>query len=266
MRLAAAPAAARPRRPEVVAEIAALEPDLGVLADYGQIVPRPLLELPRLGILNIHPSLLPRHRGATPVNGRDRGGRPAAGVTIIRMDEGLDTGPIVAPQRGRSTGTETAPELEARGGARGAALLGRTLDRLVAGRVRAEPQPARGATMTSAPARGRAARPVAPRRRAGASGPRAAALAGVVGRDQAGRLVVHTASVAPAGRATTAGQPRGATATGLPCDGDGLLVLDEVQLGGRRRATAAGFLRGPAGAARARRSGSAPAPCAAARA
>jgi methionyl-tRNA formyltransferase len=90
----------RVRAPEVVAELAALAPELGVLADYGQIVPPAVLELPARGILNVHPSLLPRHRGATPVPATILAGDAEAGVTIIRMDAGLDTGPIVAAAAG----------------------------------------------------------------------------------------------------------------------------------------------------------------------
>src|SRR5215216_4849346 len=82
----------RVRAPEAVAQIAALEPELGVLADYGQIVPEELLDLPPRGILNIHPSLLPRHRGATPIPATILAGDPEAGVTVIEMDAGIDTG------------------------------------------------------------------------------------------------------------------------------------------------------------------------------
>ncbi len=88
----------RLRAPDVIAAVLALEPELVVLADYGQIVPRPLLEL-RLGALNLHPSLLPRHRGATPIPAAILVGDTETGVTLMRMDEGLDTGPIVAQIR-----------------------------------------------------------------------------------------------------------------------------------------------------------------------
>ncbi len=100
---------ARIRDDEAVAAIAALRPELGVLADYGRIVPSAILELPPHGILNVHPSLLPRHRGASPIAATILAGDPTTGVTLIRMDAGLDTGPIVASEgwRARRNGDGT---------------------------------------------------------------------------------------------------------------------------------------------------------------
>ncbi len=104
----------RLRDPDVAAELAALAPDLGVLADYGRIVPQVVLELPRRGILNVHPSLLPRHRGAAPIPAAILAGDAETGGTLIRMDAGVDTGPLVAARSWPLTGEETGPELEAR--------------------------------------------------------------------------------------------------------------------------------------------------------
>ena len=84
---------------DAIEAIRDLEPDLGILADYGQIVPQELLDVPRRGILNVHPSLLPRHRGATPIPSTILEGDHETGVTLIQMDAGLDTGPIVAAER-----------------------------------------------------------------------------------------------------------------------------------------------------------------------
>ncbi|HUP54469.1 MAG TPA: methionyl-tRNA formyltransferase, partial [Methylomirabilota bacterium] len=84
---------ARIRAQDAIDAIAALKPDLGVLADYGRIIPQALLDIPTHGILNVHPSLLPRHRGATPIQATIAAGDPRAGVTVILMDAGLDTGP-----------------------------------------------------------------------------------------------------------------------------------------------------------------------------
>ena len=131
---------ARVRAPEAIAELTALQPDLGVLADYGQIVPRPVLDLPPHGILNIHPSLLPRHRGATPIAATIASGDDRAGVTIIRMDDGIDTGPIVARQSWPLSGAERAPDLEAHAAREGAELLTRTIDPWLAGTAPAIPQ------------------------------------------------------------------------------------------------------------------------------
>jgi methionyl-tRNA formyltransferase len=138
----------RIRDPEAVAAIAAFRPDLGVLADYGRIVPRQILDLPARGILNVHPSLLPRHRGATPIPATIAAGDGSAGVSIIRMDDGIDTGPIVAQDAWTLVGDEAAPELEATAARRGAELLARTVERWRSGAIPAVPQDEAGATTT----------------------------------------------------------------------------------------------------------------------
>ena len=231
--------------PEVLDEIAALKPDLGVLADYGQIIPGRLLDLPRLGILNLHPSLLPRHRGATPITAAIAAGDPRVGVTIIRMDEGLDTGPIVATTAWHASGRETTPQLEAFAAREAATLLGRKLDDWVAGAIRPKPQPPAGATITRRLRRDDARLdPMRPalelERHVRAYLP----WPGSMLETPAGRLVIHRASVAPAGRDDVPGslvaQGDGIALT----TGDGRLVLEEVQLAGRRPLIGPEFLRG----------------------
>ena len=118
----------RLRAPETATAIEDLRPDIGVLADFGRLVPPSILAIPRRGILNVHPSLLPRHRGATPVPSTILSGDATAGVVIIAMDEGLDTGPVVASRSWPLDGTETAPELEARAAREGAGLLAEILE------------------------------------------------------------------------------------------------------------------------------------------
>jgi len=81
-----------------VAHIAALQPDLGVVAAYGEILRKNVLELPPLGYLNIHPSLLPRYRGPAPITGAILAGDPETGVSVMRLDSGMDSGPILAQQ------------------------------------------------------------------------------------------------------------------------------------------------------------------------
>ena len=136
------------RTPAASAELSALRPALGVLADYGRLVPSTVLNLPRHGILNVHPSLLPRHRGASPIAGTILSGDAQGGVTIIAMDAGLDTGPIVATEAWPLEGTETAPELEARAAGAGAGLVRRTLGPWLAGEIKGTPQDEAAATMT----------------------------------------------------------------------------------------------------------------------
>jgi methionyl-tRNA formyltransferase len=137
----------RLRAPDAVSAVLDLEPSLIVLADYGQIVPVALLDV-RHGALNLHPSLLPRHRGATPIPAAILAGDPATGVTLMRMDVGLDTGPIVAQARVELDGAETTPSLEAHLGLLGAELLGANLGPWLRGELEARPQPETGATTT----------------------------------------------------------------------------------------------------------------------
>jgi methionyl-tRNA formyltransferase len=137
----------RLRDPAAVADLLGLDPDLVVLADYGQIVPSNLLDL-RFGALNLHPSLLPRHRGATPIPGAILAGDDETGVTLIRMDDGIDTGPIVASERSTLGGDETAPALEARLAIAASGMLARAIDPWIDGELESTPQPAEGGTMT----------------------------------------------------------------------------------------------------------------------
>jgi methionyl-tRNA formyltransferase len=119
-----------------------------VLADFGRIVPASILGIPSHGILNIHPSLLPRHRGATPVPATILAGDPMAGVTVMRMDAGLDTGPILDSRSWPMLGMETAPEVEARAATEGAALLRELLEPYLRGERIAVPQDGSAATLT----------------------------------------------------------------------------------------------------------------------
>ncbi len=114
--------------------------DLYAVASYGKIVPQSILDLPRLGALNVHPSLLPLYRGATPLQTQLRDGVADGGVTIIAMDAGMDTGDIVAQERARIDPRETYGELHDRFAALGAELLARACDDARAGRASRLPQ------------------------------------------------------------------------------------------------------------------------------
>ena len=137
----------RLRAPESIDQIRALRPDLAILADYGQLVPAPLLGF-RHGALNLHPSLLPRHRGATPIPAAILAGDEETGVTLFVMDAGLDSGPIVAASGIPLAGVETTPELEQRLASVAADLLGSTLGRWLRGESTARPQDEARVTMT----------------------------------------------------------------------------------------------------------------------
>jgi methionyl-tRNA formyltransferase len=238
---------ARLRSPESIAEIGGLRPDLGVLADYGQIVPSTLLDLAPQGMLNLHPSLLPRHRGATPIPAAILAGDRQTGVSLFRMDAGLDSGPLVASEVLRLDGTETAPELEARLALLAAALLARSLGPWLRGQLVARPQPVTGITL-SQPLR-RADGRLDPGRPAGELERQVRAYLGWPGsfiETAVGRLVVQHASGGP----DVGAQPGTIVAYGA--DGAGLtlataagsLILDEVQLAGGRRMTGPELRRG----------------------
>jgi methionyl-tRNA formyltransferase len=118
---------------------AALAADVAVVAAYGLILPRAVLAAPRLGCINIHASLLPRWRGAAPIPRAILAGDTETGITIMRMDEGLDTGPILL-QRSVSIGDDDAGALHDRLAALGAELVVEALARLAAGTLAATPQ------------------------------------------------------------------------------------------------------------------------------
>jgi methionyl-tRNA formyltransferase len=113
----------------------AVTPDLCVVAAYGKILPDWLIMIPRLGCVNVHPSLLPKYRGAAPINWALANGERETGVTILQMDVGMDTGPILAQRSIRIGDDETAPELSARLAQLGAELLSETLSRIERGEV-----------------------------------------------------------------------------------------------------------------------------------
>ena len=115
-------------------------PEAIVVAAFGQLLPRAVLDLAPLGCLNVHPSLLPRWRGASPVQAALLHGDPETGVTIIRLTEQLDAGPILAQVRTSIGPDEDAPRLEARLAEIGARLVVECLEPLAAGKLRPRPQ------------------------------------------------------------------------------------------------------------------------------
>ncbi len=138
----------RLRDAETLAALGACRAGVAVLADYGRILPPAVLGGFPHGVLGVHPSLLPRHRGASPIPAAIAAGDSETGVTIYRMDAGMDTGPIVAADRMPLDGREDAPGLEARLAADAAGLLERILLPWLAGSLEARPQPGEGATVT----------------------------------------------------------------------------------------------------------------------
>ena len=121
-------------------DLAELAPDAVIVAAYGLFLPEEVLQLPRLGCLNIHPSLLPKHRGPSPVATAILNGDEATGVTIMLLDEGIDTGPILAQQETRIAADETAEGLTNRLFELGSNLLIDSLDRWEQGQIVPKPQ------------------------------------------------------------------------------------------------------------------------------
>ena len=227
-----------------LATVLDLEPDLVVLADYGQIVPSPLLDR-RHGALNLHPSLLPRHRGAAPIPAAILSGDAETGVSLMRMDAGLDTGPIVAAERAILAGDETAPALEARLAIAAAGVLARSIDPWLEGELIPVPQADDGATLT---------RPL--RRSDGRLDPRRSAVElerqvraylpwpGSFAETNGDRMVVLAATVAPSDADDEPGRFV-ADVSGLAlATADGRLVLHDVQPAGGQPMTGEEYLRG----------------------
>jgi methionyl-tRNA formyltransferase len=134
------------KTPEGRAELAGWAPDLLVVVAYGLILPPPVLTLPRLGCVNIHGSLLPRWRGAAPIQRAILAGDAETGVTIMQLDEGLDTGPLLLERRRPIHTHDTAGDLHDVLSELGAAALAEAVEGLASGTLKARPQPAAGAT------------------------------------------------------------------------------------------------------------------------
>ena len=121
---------------------------LFIVASYGNIIPKAILDIPPLGSLNIHPSLLPKLRGATPIQTAILLGLNETGITIMLMDEKMDHGPIVAQEKSPLVGSESAPELEEKLAIQGAKLLAKTIPFWLEKKIKAIPQNDSEATFT----------------------------------------------------------------------------------------------------------------------
>lgn len=137
---------ARAREEFFIEELRELKADLIVVAAYGQILPQAILDLPRFGCLNIHTSLLPKHRGAAPIQWAILEGDATTGVTIMKMDAGLDTGAILTQQATPIHGDDNSQTLHDRLAQLGANLLVQTIHDFMAGKIIPKPQPAEGAS------------------------------------------------------------------------------------------------------------------------
>jgi methionyl-tRNA formyltransferase len=240
------------RKPEPLAELASLAPDLIVVAAYGLILPPPVLELPRYGCVNVHGSLLPRHRGAAPIAAAILAGDSEAGISIMLMNAGVDTGPVLSRASIPIATDDTTGTLTAKLADLGADLLVGTLPAHLSGDIRPEPQPDKGATYAPRIAKedGRIdwrepAEIIARRVRAYQPWPSAYTTFGgqllKILRAHAGPITEANGENAPG---TVIGAARN---TAGVVTGEGVLWLDEVQLAGKRSVNISAFLPGARG-------------------
>jgi methionyl-tRNA formyltransferase len=227
-------------------KIHSLQPDMIIVAAFGQILPKAIIDLPPLGCLNIHPSLLPKYRGAAPINWSIIQGETKTGVTIMLMDEGMDSGDILAQEEIPLETTDIYGSLHDRLAKIGASLLLQTVLQVITGSIQRQPQDTSAVTYA----------------------PRLTRETGrIQWQDRASRIVnlIRGLSPSPAAYTFLDGQmlkifsaeakpgdvhlPAGFV--GLPCfDGmpvassDGFVILKEVQLAGKKRMAAKDFLRG----------------------
>ncbi len=136
----------RARDVAFIETIRLLNPDLVVVVAYGQILPQALLDIPRHGCLNVHTSILPKYRGAAPIQWAIVEGEPETGVTIMKMDAGLDTGDVVSESRTPISAGDNGQTLHDRLAVMGAELLVNTIPGYVAGTIVPRPQPGEGFT------------------------------------------------------------------------------------------------------------------------
>lgn len=233
---------------EARAPLVDLEPDLIVTAAYGLLLPRAVLDLPEFGCWNLHASLLPRWRGASPINQAILAGDSDTGMTLMQMDPGLDTGPILMTASTRISPEETAGDLHDRLSLLAAELLGDALGGLASGRL-PEPQAQDGEEATHAPliqrddARLDWTRPADElARQVRAYNPWPVAFGEVNGVEL---RVFEASAIGPIeGAPGTLLRGRGNGENLVVACGNGALALREVQASGRKRVTARDWLNG----------------------
>jgi methionyl-tRNA formyltransferase len=243
------------RAPEALALLHRLAPDLIVVAAFGQILPPAVLNLPRHSCVNLHASLLPRHRGAAPIAAAILADDAETGITLMEMEEGLDTGPIIAARALPIRADETAGELTERLAQLGAKLLVDTLPQWLAGSIAPTPQDAAHVTTTrllrKADARVNWSRPAAEvARLVRAYTPAPGAFTTWQGRQLKLLRVREMGAGRPPDAPTDPGTvflapaaTPGAPVLTCAC-GQGAVALEVIQLEGKRALPAAEFLRG----------------------
>lgn len=256
------------RAPESVAYFERVAPDCVVIIAYGQIIPAKLIAIPRLGWINVHASLLPKYRGAAPINWAIINGETVTGLTTMQIDPGLDTGPMLLRVELPIAPDETAPELSVRLAQAGAPLIVETLRLVEAGEITPEPQDNSQATL--APPLEKAdgaidwqlsAQFIYNRIRGLQPWPGAftrfrGKICQLWGRTRTREQILQIVATIPGAKVTYAsisGPPQPSASPGsihtnklgtwVAC-GEGALWLEYVQLEGRKRVTAAEFANG----------------------
>ncbi|MFN2301070.1 MAG: methionyl-tRNA formyltransferase [Gammaproteobacteria bacterium] len=229
---------------DTVAQFGALAPDLLIVIAYGQILPRNVLSIPSLGCFNVHASVLPRWRGAAPIQRAVLAGDAETGVSVMRMDAGLDTGPVVLVRHTPISGDETAGTLHDRLAVLGAAALIEALESLAAGTLRETPQPDAGVTYARKLEKpeawidwSRPAEELARQVRAFNPWP--------VAQTKLGETVIRIWKAASTAPHRDSSKPGTILSTGtdglLTATGQGALLIQELQLPGGRRIPAHAF-------------------------
>lgn len=234
------------RAPEHIAHLRSFKPDLMIVVAYGLILPQAVLDVPRLGCVNIHASLLPRWRGAAPIHRAIQAGDAHTGVTIMRMEAGLDTGPMLLEVREPIRADDTTSVLHDRLAARGAEALLAAIPGIADGSLAPRTQPTEGVTYAAKIAKDEAridwTRPaidIDRQIRAFNSWP--------VAETKLNGVQLRVWNAQPTDASTTAppGSVIGADSHGVRvATGAGVLVLTRVQLAGRKPTPAAEFARG----------------------
>jgi len=234
------------KAPEAIKRLADFKPDVIVVAAFGQLLPEAVLELPRLGCLNVHPSLLPRFRGASPVAAAILAGEDFSGVSIILLDEGMDSGPVLARAQIPVADTDTTASLSQKLSIAGAGLLGEALVGWIRGELSPQPQDEAKATYCQPINKDegevdwhRPAVEIWQRVRAFYPWP------GSYSRWRGKTLKVIEAALLAADTPAKAGEVVALDSGGFGIGtGDGVLAILRVQLEGKQALSAAEFLRG----------------------
>jgi methionyl-tRNA formyltransferase len=234
---------------EIQQQLRSLQADLAVIVAYGLLLPQAVLDIPRAGCINVHASLLPRWRGASPIQTAILAGDTVTGVSIMRMEAGLDTGPVFAERELAIAPDDTADTLHDRLAAQGAALLGEVVDDILDGRLEAVIQDNASATYAGRISKADAVidwncstAEIDRKVRAYRSWPVAETLLDGQ-RMRCWAAVPETIGVEPA--VAGPGAVIAADADGIVvATGDGALRLTEIQMPGRQRLPAAQFAHG----------------------